>query len=120
MVSQEETRLESNHSETVGNPRKYLWFTLMGVAIIIFVLTLLGVRVIKPIFFSPKVPYKTSEAPSPSPSARPTKAVDTETAALEKQEDSDEIEAIEADLKTTDFSNLDRELTEIESELISP
>lgn len=39
---------------------------------------------------------------------------------LEQQGTSDEITAIEADLETTDFTGLDKELEEIETELTTP
>ena len=45
---------------------------------------------------------------------------DTQTAALQQQSDSDEINDIEADLQATDLSNLDKELADIEAEIASP
>ena len=45
---------------------------------------------------------------------------DTQTAALEQQSDSDEINDIEADIQATDLSNLDKELADIEAEIASP
>ena len=44
---------------------------------------------------------------------------DTQTAALEQQSDSDEINDIEADIQATDLSNLDKELADIEAEIAS-
>ncbi len=56
------------------------------------------------------------EIPSPQSSINE----DTQTAALENQSESDEIEAIEADLQATDFSNLDQEMASIEAEISNP
>lgn len=43
--------------------------------------------------------------------------VDTQTAALTQQSESDELDSIEEDANETDFDNLDRELIDIENEL---
>ena len=50
---------------------------------------------------------------------KPSKQVseDIQTQKLEVQEKSDEILSIEKDLKDTDFSDLDKELEDIESEI---
>ena len=50
----------------------------------------------------------------------PTILIDTETANLETQGNSDEIVAIENDIKATDFTNLDKEMATIETELAKP
>ena len=55
----------------------------------------------------------------PEETAPPTEE-DTQTAALQQQSDSDEINDIEADLQATDLSNLDKELADIEAEIASP
>lgn len=59
-------------------------------------------------------------APSPQVSPEPTPAEDELLNQLEEQSPSDEIEAIEEDVKNTDLTNLDQELTEIENELSLP
>ena len=46
--------------------------------------------------------------------------IDEQTMALEEQSDSDEITHIETDLQSTDFSNLDKEITDIEYEIDNP
>jgi hypothetical protein len=48
------------------------------------------------------------------------KTTDSQTQVLEKQDTSNEISSIESDLKKTDLADLDKELSEIESELASP
>ncbi len=45
---------------------------------------------------------------------------DAQTAALQQQSDSDEISQIEADIQATDLSNIDKELTDIETEISNP
>ena len=45
---------------------------------------------------------------------------DTATVNLETQSDSDEISSIENDVKTTDFTDLDKELAAIEGEISTP
>lgn len=57
---------------------------------------------------------------APKPSPTPVAGVDEDTAALEEQGGSDEISTIEADLNATNLSNIDKELTDIDSELSSP
>lgn len=64
------------------------------------------------------IPFKRTVVPTPTPT--PLVETDSMTTALEQQETSDEISAIEKDLQVTDFSNLDKELTDIESELSAP
>lgn len=69
------------------------------------------------------ISWGTKEAvptPIPTPTPSPEARLETEIAELEEQSPSDEIRAIENDLDKTDFSNLDQELTEIESELATP
>jgi len=48
------------------------------------------------------------------------KTTDSQTQLLEKQGNSNELSSIESDLETTDLTDLDKELSEIESELASP
>jgi len=50
----------------------------------------------------------------------PTTEEDTQTAALEQQSDSDEVNDIEADIQATDLSNLDKEMADIEIEITNP
>lgn len=64
------------------------------------------------------VPSKVTPAPISFPSLQVE--VDTMTSALEQQDTSDEITAIEADLEATDLSEIDKELADIEEELSSP
>jgi len=59
-------------------------------------------------------------SPSPTPMASPSAELDEDTTALEEQGTTDEISEIEADLNATDLSDIDQELTDIESELSSP
>lgn len=59
-------------------------------------------------------------SPSPVPTASPVAEIDESTTALEEQGTSDEISVIESDLNATDLSQIDKELSEIESELSSP
>lgn len=47
-------------------------------------------------------------------------ASDAQTTALGSQSQSDEIASIEADLKSTDLSNLDQEMANIETEINNP
>lgn len=56
-------------------------------------------------------------APAPSSSVIP---VDTLTYQLEQQSSSDELRAIEADLEKTNLTEIDKELEEIEAELLTP
>jgi len=55
--------------------------------------------------------------PQPTPTPNNTDEITTN---LETQSDSDEVEAIENDLKTTDFTNLDKEMANIENEITTP
>ncbi len=48
------------------------------------------------------------------------KTTDNQTQLLEKQGNSNELSSIESDLETTDLTDLDKELKEIEAELTSP
>jgi hypothetical protein len=45
---------------------------------------------------------------------------DAQTAALDTQSESDEIVSIETDLKNTDLTNIDGEITDIETEINNP
>lgn len=49
-----------------------------------------------------------------------SKTNDSQTQLLEKQGSSNELSSIESDLVTTDLTDLDKELKDIEAELISP
>ncbi|HUS51848.1 MAG TPA: hypothetical protein VMX77_00050 [Candidatus Bathyarchaeia archaeon] len=61
-----------------------------------------------------------STKPTPvAPTPTPTEEVDQSTQELESQSGSDEIDDIEADLGSTDLTNLDQELTRIEDELVT-
>ena len=48
------------------------------------------------------------------------KTTDSQTQLLEKQGSSNELSGIESDLMTTDLTDLDKELKDIEAELTSP
>jgi len=48
------------------------------------------------------------------------KTTDSQTQLLEKQGNSNELSSIESDLETTDLTDLDKELKDIEAELTSP
>jgi uncharacterized protein HemX len=61
---------------------------------------------------------KLSQTPS-LPTPTPTETVDQTTQELKEQGKSDEIDEIEADLKSTNLTNLDQELEDIEKELTS-
>jgi len=50
----------------------------------------------------------------------PSSEKDVQTASLMKLSEGDDTEAIESDLNNTDFSNMDRELGDIDKELNSP
>lgn len=70
-----------------------------------------------------KPPRSVTPSPVPTPtivSKLPITEADTATAALEEQSDSDEIADIEKDLNSTSLKDIDKELTDIESELSSP
>lgn len=91
---------------------KRFWF----IPLILVILAILGVGIFwvyKQKLAVPKV------IPTPAPTTIPTPVVevDTTTAALEQQGTSDEISAIEADLEATDFTEIDKELEDIEAEL---
>ncbi len=58
------------------------------------------------------------KTPQVTPTSSP--ATESETASLEEQGTSDETTEIEADLRKTDLTDLDKELTDIEEELTSP
>jgi hypothetical protein len=45
---------------------------------------------------------------------------DAQTAALESQSESDEIPSIETDLENTNLENIDKEITDIETEINNP
>jgi hypothetical protein len=57
------------------------------------------------------------KTPPVTPTPTPTEAVDQSTQALESQGTSDDLGDIEADLNATDFTDLDKELSDIENEL---
>lgn len=57
---------------------------------------------------------------TPVATPQPTSWEDETTTRLQPQSSSDEISVIEADLEATDFSELDQELEEIETELATP
>ena len=61
---------------------------------------------------------KTTPTPTPIPNS--AAKLDSATAVLEQQGTSDELSDIETDLETTDLTNIDKELSDIESELFSP
>jgi len=54
------------------------------------------------------------------PQPTPTIITDEATTNLETQSDSDEVGAIENDIKATDLSNIDKELVDIEGEISTP
>ncbi len=56
----------------------------------------------------------------PGEEAVPQIEEDAQTATLQQQSDSDEIGQIEADIQTTDLSNIDKEMADIETEIGSP
>lgn len=98
------------------SPHVPIWLVLMGVLIIIGL-----VGGVWWTFTQRLIPAGSTRVPAAQilPSPEPG-ASDDATTALEEQESSDEISAIEADLLETDLSNLDRELTVIEAEFSSP
>jgi len=55
-----------------------------------------------------------------TPQPTPTLITDEATTNLETQSDSDEVGAIENDIKATDLSNIDKELADIEGEISTP
>jgi cytoskeletal protein RodZ len=67
-------------------------------------------------YFAPKA----TPTPTPAPIASPAPEEDQETESLNQQGSSDEIDSIESDLNNTNLNNLDKELTNIESELNAP
>lgn len=71
-------------------------------------------------FLVVKQKSKPIETGMPTPTPTPASTSDTFTAVLEDQSTSDEIVDIEADLNSTDLAEIDRELTDIESELSLP
>lgn len=89
------------------------WFVFVILSFIL-VISLGGLWAVNRGLLAPK------PTPTPAPTPTPVVELDTATAALEQQETSDEISAIEADLNATDFYNIDKELTDIEAELTSP
>jgi len=87
------------------------WYLLVALVLVVF-MSVGGLWFIKQGSFLPQ--------PSPTPSPSPTTEGDQDIGALEEQGTSDEIDEIETDLESTDLSDLDKELTDIESELATP
>ena len=88
-----------------------------GAASLIFVLA--GIIVIGAALISGKI-IKDSEKqapPPPSITPSPTPTPPSDIVQLNQQSDSDSVESIELDLNNTDFSNLDSELPDIESQV---
>lgn len=99
--------------------------TLITILVVIVVLLIIGALVMVALNFSGKsVPVKEEvkketqeqsvKIPQPTLTYIP---VDSDTKALSTQGTSDEITDIEKDLNNTDFSNLDREVEDINSQL---
>ncbi len=111
---QEQSAQEQPKPEKTNGLAKY-WFVPVILAVII--LLVVGGLWVSNREFTKK---ESASTPAPTPSPAVEAQIDEDTAALEEQGTSDEISAIEEDLETTDFSNLDKELSEIESELAAP
>jgi flagellar basal body-associated protein FliL len=73
-------------------------------------------------FYNQKSLSRLAQTSAPAEEIIPTvtEETDTQTTALESQSASDEITYIEADLQSTDLSNLDREMLDIEAEINNP
>ena len=73
-------------------------------------------------FYNQKSLSRLTQTSAPAEEIIPTVAeeTDTQTTALGSQSASDEITYIEADLQSTDLSNLDREMLDIEAEINNP
>jgi len=104
-------------SEPVGTPEpkksglQQYWYLLVALVLVVF-MSVGGIWFIKQGRFNPQ--------PSPTPFPSPTAEADQGTEALDEQGSSDEIDEIEKDLDNTDLNNLDKELSDIESELATP
>lgn len=92
------------------------WYLLVTGIAILALAVFLGVS-----YFQAKS-SSTQETGSVTPVVTPMPAVeaDTQTELLQEQGSSDEVSAIEADLEKTDLSGLDKEVEDIESELVTP
>ena len=84
------------------------WFLFVIAALI----CLVGIGVLW--FLNKRQATPTTVAPTPTPAEE----VDEATRQLEQQGTSDEIDEIEADLNATDLTEIDKELTDIDNELI--
>lgn len=116
MEQEQEEKLETTQApvapeESKPNFFQRFWFVFVILAVVLILLV--GILwITNQRLMVPKAP--------PTPTPTPVVEIDTTTAALEQQGTSDEITAIEADLETTDLSDIDKELTDIEAELTSP
>ena len=93
------------------------WYIFIIIALIL--IAMVGI-----LWFNNQKSLKTAQQNQPTGEIiiqpTPTILIDAETANLETQDNSDEIVAIENDIKATDFTNLDKEMATIETELAKP
>ena len=91
---------------------------------IFIIIALVLVAMVGILWFNNQKSLKTAQQNKPTGEIiiqpTPTISIDTETANLETQGNSDETVAIENDIKATDFTNLDKELADIEGEISTP
>jgi hypothetical protein len=116
-LSQEEVKEDLAQVRPIEKPNflKRFWYLFLLLAMI----TLTAVGILWSFnqgFFN----LKSTPTPTPTPVASPTSEEDLETENLNQQSSSDEIEAIESDLNNTNLNNLDKELTNIETDLNTP
>jgi len=111
-----EKKAEALIKEAGGKPSR-----LTKPLLVVFFLLLAG-GLVYFLFLQPRFLQTSNQPATPGPTIipTPTPPVDLLLNNLQNQNDSDEIEAIEADLEATDLSRLDQELEQIETELAQP
>lgn len=103
--------------ETKTNFFEKFWYIFVIIALIL-------VAVVSTLWFNNQKSLKNQVIQPPVETMiQPTPTLvpgDTGTVNLETQSDSDEVAAIENDIKATDLSNVDKELADIEGEISTP
>ena len=114
--------VEPSMRETLpASPKSSRWPVILAILLILILIIVVG-----GLLFAVNreiIPWGSKKAiptPVPTPTPSPEMQLEAEVVELEEQGSSDEINAIEADLEETDLSNLDKELSDIESELETP
>ena len=103
----------------------HIWYiVLIGLVVISAVGTLMFLWYTQRSNSAAYQPIQTTYTPAPRQSSTPSvepsaiaDAQDEQITKLKKIETSDELSSIESDIKNTDISNLDKEITEIEEAL---